>query len=96
MEKREIKYLINYKREIDEILSRYDLSTAEGRYDCTEEIKSILLIDEDCANRNNCTATFKQMLRLIDKRAKDLKSYTLFEFIGYIMSILDMLGLYWR
>lgn len=94
MEKREIKYLINYKREVKDILRKYALNTDEGRMDCAREIKEIMLIDEDCANKNNCTVAFKAMLRLINKRVRNLQSYTLFEFIGYIIGMLDILELY--
>lgn len=94
MEKREARYLINYKREIENILRKYPLNTEEGRMDCAEEIKDIILIDENCANKNNCTVAFKEILILINKRTRNLQSYTLFEFVGYIMGILDILELY--
>lgn len=94
MEKREIKYLVNYKREIEGILIKYALNTDEGRMDCAGEIKEIMLIDEDCANKNNCTVEFQKVLKLINERVKKLQSYTLFEFVGYIIGIVNILNLY--
>lgn len=94
MEKREVRYLRNYKREIEDILRKYSLNTDEGRMDCVEEIKEIMLIDEDCANKNNCTVAFKEVLILINKRVRNLQSYTLFGFISYIVGMLDVLELY--
>ena len=94
MEKREVKYLVNYKREVEDILRKYALNTDEGKMDCAEEIKEIMLIDEDCANKNNCTVAFKEILILINRKVRNLQSYTLFEFIGYIIGMLDVLELY--
>lgn len=94
MEKREVKYLVNYKREVEDILRKYALNTDEGRMDCAGEIKEIMLIDDDCANKNNCTVAFKEVLRLINKKVRNLQSYTLFEFVGYIVGMLDILELY--
>ena len=94
MEKREVKYLVNYKREVEDILRKYALNTDEGKMDCAEEIKEIMLIDEDCANKNNCTVAFKEILILINRKVRNLQSYTLFEFVGYIIGMLDILELY--
>ena len=94
MEKREVKYLVNYKREVEDILRKYSLNTEEGRMDCAENIKEIMLIDEDCANKNNCTVAFKEILILINRKVRNLQSYTLFEFVGYIIGMLDILSLY--
>lgn len=94
MEKREVKYLVNYKKEIEDILRKYALNTDEGKMDCAEEIKEIVLVDQECAKKNNCTVAFQEMLILINKRVRNLQSYTLFEFVGYIMGMLDILELY--
>ena len=94
MERREVRYLINYKREVEEILRKYSLNTEEGRMDCAEDIKEIMLIDDDCANKNNCTVAFKEILILINRKVRNLQSYTLFEFVGYIIGMLDILELY--
>ena len=94
MEKREVKYLVNYKREVEEILRKYSLNTEEGRMDCVEEIKEIVLVDQECAKKNNCTVAFQEMLILINRKVRNLQSYTLFEFVGYIMGMLDILNLY--
>ena len=94
MEKREVKYLVNYKREVEEILRKYSLNTEEGRMDCVEEIKEIVLVDQECTKKNNCTVAFQEMLILINKKVRNLQSYTLFEFVGYIMGMLDILNLY--
>ena len=94
MERREVRYLINYKREVEEILRKFSLNTEEGRMDCAEDIKEIMLIDDDCANKNNCTVAFKEILILINRKVRNLQSYTLFEFVGYIIGMLDILELY--
>lgn len=94
MEKREVKYLVNYKREVEEILRKYSLNTEEGRMDCVEEIKEIVLVDQECVKKNNCTVAFQEMLILINKRVRNLQSYTLFGFISYIVGMLDVLELY--
>ncbi len=94
MEKREVKYLVNYKREVEDILRKYSLNTEEGRMDCAEEIKEIVLVDQECAKKNNCTVAFQEMLILINRKVRNLQSYTLFEFVGYIVGMLDILNLY--
>lgn len=94
MKKREVKYLVNYKREVEDILRKYALNTDEGKMDCAEEIKEIVLVDQECAKKNNCTVEFQEILILINRKIRNLQSYTLFEFVGYIVGMLDILNLY--
>lgn len=94
MEKREVKYLVNYKKEVYDILKKYNLSDDLGKIDATMEIKNILLIDEDCAINNNCTILFQDILRLIKEQVELLESDTLFDYLSYIECIIDMLKIY--
>lgn len=94
MEKREVKYLINYKKEVYDILKKYNLSNDLGKIDATMEIKNILLIDEDCAINNNCTIQFQDILRLIKNQIQSLESDMLFDYLSYIKCMVDMLKIY--
>lgn len=94
MERRELKYLINYKKEIYSILEKYNLSNELGKINAIIEIKNILLIDEDCAMNNNCTLKFLDILISIRRKLRSLKSDTLFEYVEYISCIVDMLKIF--
>lgn len=94
MEKREVRYLINYKKEVYSLIKKYDLQNDLGKIDATMEIKNILLIDENCAINNNCTIPFQDILRLIKEQVELLESDMLFDCLSYIECIIDMLKIY--
>lgn len=94
MEKREIKYLVNYKKEIYSILEKYNLSSELGKIDATMEIKDILLIDSDSIIKNKCTLKFLDILTLIKRKVEPLQSDMLFDYVAYIDCMVDMLRIF--
>ena len=94
MDKREVKYMVNYHKEISQIIKRYDLSDDTDKINCADEIKEILIIDMDCAIKNDCTMEFKQILSILIDRIEKLQSYNIPEFLSYVKCIVDMLEIF--
>ena len=94
MEKREVRYLVNYKKEVYSLLKKYNLSDDIERMNCVDDIKDIMLIDMDLAIKNKCSNGFKEILSILLSKIEKLQSYKLFEFLGYLECIIDMLEIF--
>lgn len=94
MEKREVKYLVNYKKEVYSLIKKYDISDNIDRMECVNDIKDIMLIDMECAIKNKCSNEFKEILSILLYNIDKLQSYKLFQFLGYLECMCDMLEVF--
>ena len=94
MERRELKYLLNHQKEINDIIKKYDFNNKENMEKASNEIQEMLTIDVDYAKKNNCSEEFIEILILILRKQRFLEKEEIFNFLSYINGIIDILKIY--
>lgn len=94
MTKKEVRYLVNYRIELLQVIRKYDLMEDMDRLNCVDDIKDILIVDMDLCIKNNCTTEFKQIISILIDKIDKLQSYNLEKFLSYTQCIVDMLEIF--